>query len=153
MRTGAFLVIFSLGLLTGCWGSGQAKSEAAKRDAFHEVLGFAPPRTVTEIRSSYFYMRDSYIRWLRFKCDVDTFREIQEQSRLVAATGDNPRWAPGIEDRSQNPNAPDWWWEVEDKVEFREFEREVSRDHGSDRAHVWFDSATSTVFAARDVID
>ncbi len=148
-----FLAVFAAVLLTGCWGSGTADSASSKEEAFREVMGYPPPVAVSEIRSGYYYMRVNYIRWLRFKCDADTLKKIEKEAGFAAASGGNPRWAPGFADRTQNPNAPDWWWELEGVGSFREFEREVSKDHGSDIAHIWVDPKAFTVFATRDVID
>lgn len=154
MRTiGWSIAVFTLILLSGCWGSGSADSESLRAQAFEEVMGFPTPDGVTDIESHYFYMRDGYIRWLRFTCDAQTLDRIENESGFDTASGQASHWAPGLGDRSQNPNAPDWWWEVDEGSAFSEFEREVSKEHGSDIAHLWIDRRSLTVFATRDVID
>jgi hypothetical protein len=152
-HSGWVLAFVTLILLSGCWGSGTADSESAKTQAFEEVIGFGPDGGVADIRSHYYYMRDNYIRWLRFRCDAATIERIVKSSEFHESSGGNRRWTPGFEDRSQNPNAQDWWWETGEDTVFQEFEREVSKEHTSDIAHLWIDRRSLTVFATRDVID
>lgn len=149
-RSAKLVVGFTL-LLAGCWGSGTADSDTAKAEAFEEVIGLPPTASVSDLRSHYYYMRDSYVRWLRFTCEADMLKLIE--SRFESTSGWDPRWAPGFQDRNKNPNAPDWWWELDGIGRFEERVRTVSSDHTSDTARLWIDPGTGTVFATHNIID
>jgi hypothetical protein len=140
-------------MMAGCWGSGSADSPSAKEDAFKEVIGISAPTAVTDIRSSFYFMRDDYVRWLRFKCDPVTLQRIRLSAGFVAASSIHPPDAPGYPDRTRNPNAPEWWWELNGAGAFTEYERVTSKDDGSDTAHLWIDWNTGTVFARREVMN
>ena len=91
-----FICLIGAPLLSGCWGSGSAEDKSSREEAFREVIGFGPSASTTNIESSWYFMRDSYVRWIRFSADdalLDSIRRI-EGARAVgihvtfAAPGD-----------------------------------------------------------------
>src|SRR5690349_3076626 len=96
-------------VLCGCWGSGVAKDTKSRREAFSEVMGFDPPPGARQIESSWFFLRDSYVRWLRFSCDEPTISKIKGLKGVQPPAKLTPDEAPGKSNSSGNPNAPSWW--------------------------------------------
>ena len=137
--------------LTGCWGSGVAKDTKSRSEAFAEVIGFSAPPSATNIESSWYFLRDSYIRWLRFSCDELTLSKIRAlKGAKVPAMRADP--SPGASGHGSNPNAPAWWTKAAVSPQhLEEMEIDASRTNESDVVHIWIDKKTRTVYATRSV--
>ncbi len=148
MRCALALSILISQLVAGCWGSGDAKDKQSKDAAFKEVFGVDPPQGVTNIVSSWFFLRDSYVRWIGFSCTEATLSQIRNLDgvRPVKA-GEWPARAPG----DGGPNAPAWWKRARVPLAFEEFTIDRSKtwaDYGV--GHVWIDQKSGIVYAERD---
>jgi len=142
----------ALFLLTGCWSSGDAKDTKSRSDAFAEVLGFAAPASVVEIKSHWYFLRDAYIRWLRFSCDEPTLSKIRGLKGAKTSAIQPVPAAPGNSAPDRNPNAPDWWTKaVVSPQGLDMLEIDAGRTNEADVVHIWIDKKTRTVYATRSV--
>jgi hypothetical protein len=144
----SLLLLTGVLLLSGCWGSGEAKDLKSRHAAFKEVLGFDASSSVTNIESSWYFLRDSYIKWLRFSCDEATISKIKSLKGESPATIHSEP-APGDAGHS-NPNAPLWWTKAKlDYTSLENFTIDRSNTNFSDVVGIWIDTKTRTVYAAR----
>ena len=148
-RSASILFILVSVLFAGCWGSGEAKDKSSRDTAFKEVFGFDVPSSAVDVKSSWFFLRDSYVRWLRVSCDEATISKIRSLHGSKPSTSRRTHDAPGRSER--NPNAPDWWIGAKVSPHLEEFEINRSKPSESDIVSVWIDQNTQTVYAARNV--
>lgn len=149
MRGFQILLLAPLLLLVGCWGSGEAKDKASQHAAFEEVIGFEAPAAAVDVKSSWYFMRDSYVRWLRFSCDAATIEKIRNLDGVRPVRNHVSHGAPGRADG--NPNAPVWWVESPVPSAVDEFEIDRSKPTEAEFVHIWIDAKSRTVYATRDV--
>jgi hypothetical protein len=137
-------------LLAGCWGSGEANDKKSRNEAFAEVLRFDAPSSVTEIKSSWFFQRDAYIRWLRFSCDEPTLSKIKGLKKAKTGEKTHSDQYPGNSGNSSNPNAPDWWRRARvSPKDLDALEIYTSNTNSSESVDIWIETKTRTVYAMR----
>jgi hypothetical protein len=136
--------------LTGC-GWGEARSVAEREDAFKEVMGFDASPDVCHISSYYYWVRDSYSRWLKFECSDATIGRIEKLQRDTSLNWDYANIGPG--DREQgNPNAPSWW--MEGPADLKGFTvNQTVEGKLSDFTHITVDHKNHRVYAVRDILE
>jgi len=138
--------------LAGCWGSGVANDTKSRKDAFAEVLGFDAPPSAKEIESSWYFLRDSYIRWLRFSCDEPTISRIKGLKGAKTPERLFPGEAPGDSETGSNPNAPAWWRKASvSSQDLSVLEIDSGKTNESDVVHIWIDKKSRMVYATRNV--
>ena len=148
MRTFPIPLFALLLLLAGCWG--EAKDKSSRDAAFEEVLGFGVPPDVTEVKSSWYFMKDTHVRWLCFSCSDATISKIKNLRATKLTKFSYADEAPGKSER--NPNAPSWWTGAVVPATFEEIEVDRSNRSESiesDIVHIWIDSRSRKVYAAR----
>jgi hypothetical protein len=147
MRCALALTVLLGLLVTGCWGSGDAKDKPSKDAAFKEVFGGDPPQGVTGIVSSWFFLKDSYVRWIRFSCTEATLAQIRSMDGVKPIkAGEWPSRAPG----NGSPNAPAWWKHARVARAMEEYDIDLSKhwaNYGD--GHIWIDRESGTVYAER----
>lgn len=146
MRVFSILLLSCLVTLAGCWG--KAGDASSCDEAFEEVMGFASSPDVTEIESSWYFMKDTYARWLCFSCSDATLARIRKSKATAQARFADE--APGRSER--NPNAPSWWTGAKVTKTFEEIEVDRSNPSASietDIIHIWIDSSARRVYAVR----
>jgi len=134
---------------------GEDSDEASLNQSFKEVIGFDSAAKVSNKKSAYYWVRDSYSKWLYFTCDEATV------SRIRALDRGKPRAAgywtsgagPGRHDGT-NPNAPEWWKNVDSSLDLEEIDIDRSKDDGNtDVTHIWIDKRNHAVYAVRDLLE
>jgi hypothetical protein len=83
-RDCTFAIILAV-IITGC-GWGEEHDDASLRNSFKETIGFDQPAAVTHVRSYYYWVRDSYSRWLCSDCDDSTIKTIPRRQLDLAVT-------------------------------------------------------------------
>ena len=149
------LVTLSLTLslfIVGCSGSGDAKDQASRDVAIDEVLGYGVSSSVSNVESSWFYLRDAYVRWVRFECDETTLSNLLSRKEVrrpkpYVSFSDAPGRGEG------NPNAPEWWNKAKVPKNLEEYE--VNRSSGTsatgfnESIYLWVDHGAKTVYVIR----
>jgi hypothetical protein len=152
-RFARVILLLSSAVLAGCWGSGEATDESSRNDAFREVIGFDRPASVSSVESQYYFMRNSYVRWLRLSCDAETVASIRgirgAEVERIPETLDSP----GDPEKSHNPNAPTRWRDAEMAAGPDELEINRSRTNEMDIVHIWIDKKNHTAYASRTVFN
>jgi hypothetical protein len=142
------VVVLVTALLTAC-GWGEDRSDTALRDSFAEVIGFDPPDSVTHIRCYYYWVRDSYSKWLCFDCDDATIKRIENLPRNTKKNWSYGDEGPGNRPNG-NPNAPLWW--KEGPADIKSFT--IDRSHpNSDFTYICVDQKNHRVYAEKDVLN
>lgn len=144
-------IALSVLLLTGCgWGTADDADE--KQAAFAECTGFSPPEAVRNIKSSHYWVRDSYSRWVYFECDAATLELVRQRATRREYNSRGEWDGPGAKNR--NPNAPEWWQQAPDPTDFEKLEIDRSKDKYSwDLTHLYVDRVHHIVYARHDMSD
>ena len=98
-------------------------------------------------------MRDSYVRWLCFRCDEPTLTRITQVDGIKAAGVSGGGDAPGAANRRLNPNAPPWWSAPSVPMGMDAYEVDRSEPAKTDLRYIWIDRRSKTVYAERIVLD
>lgn len=149
------VTIALMALVAGCMRWGEDRDEESLKKSFKEVIGFDAPAAVTNKKSAYYWVRDSYSKWLYFVCEDATISKIRglDRGRPREAGYWRSSGGPGRHDGT-NPNAPSWWKNVSDHPELEEIDIDRSKiDTNTDVTHIWIDKRSRRVYAVRDVLE
>lgn len=140
------------GLLMAVLGcSGDASDKQSRDAAFQELFGFAPPRDVSDVRSSWRKNFFHYVQWMRVNCGPPTLAKMRSQGkawpeRFVILTVEPGRQYPKVD-------APSWWNDATLVAAPERFVLQGTTSSKLDVVYVWVDASAGVVFAARNVAD
>ena len=138
--------------MTGCFGSGEATDQLSRAAAVEEVLAISPPAAVTNIQSSWSYLRDSYVKWVRIECDRTSLSNLLSGIDLAKPTtyiaGERPGQSNG------NSDVPDWWSKAKISGSLEEYMRVLpkppSESSLQESIYMWVNRETGVVYAKRN---
>jgi hypothetical protein len=149
LRDFCFAIMLTV-ILTGC-GWGEEHDDVSLRNSFKETIGFDQPASVTHVRSYYYWVRDSYSRWLCFDCDDATIKTIENLPRDTVTYWSYADIGPGNRPNG-NPNAPDWWKQGPSDIKGFTIDRSKPNAR-SELIHISIDRENHRVYAERDVLN
>jgi hypothetical protein len=140
----AVAFVFLALALGACSGSKEAFTKQEQENMFKELLGFPPPKEVSEIKYKEVYnrhlMNGAWGRWMRFTAPEEVF---------LKAVKDRSFKETGFTTDLKSAAAPDWWPNV-DQSQITLFSRsheDTKENEGySFKEYIWYDSASQTVF-------
>jgi hypothetical protein len=135
--------------LAGCAWERNLTDRRSLEGAFTDEFHFTPSESVADLHCKMVGIGDTYAKWMAFRCDDDTFRQIVGDG-FERARGAELRSSGGLwrEDLTQKGvNAPDWWRTPSDLEHLTVYYKTSHPADVSGYIFIWVDERSKIVYA------